>query len=497
MSDDLLQAEAELQRSFRRRRLIAVVVVVLALGGAAAAAWQVSRYETLILDKPIALLQVPGPRPEAPGPGPSVLNGVDLRRVHTELLGTWTIQAQKGGRQPAGRALARAIDGDSRLSVLFEMIEDTAEELDRGAALELTRLFADWSAYLDKAGAPWFISVKARGRRGQWSFYLKIYEVLADTSVTVGGRTSRVRILRRVDQINVRDGMLGHSGLEGAGAVLVADNLVRSFVREVWPALGGDGAGEVPSFSPAIQREAARALSAEQLALLRQTAGPRANVTAVLDALRDRRDCSGFRLRDHWYGVTREALDGIHKIARRMIEPGDCPPITVIEAVRLGRASTILQETEGLTEAVAAGVAWYARAVALHEARHIADNAVAVPEEDAPPLDVACPGCKREIGRRARVELSAYAAELTHPDTAVIALLQMCASRRGHKARFRERAERLLLSAILPEGCDAGVPDDLVLRGRRVDEALFERRDSVSFEAGWPSALPPWTRTDW
>ncbi len=493
---DLLD-EAALQRDARRKRVAAVVMVVAVVGGAGGFAWQLSQFETLIITDPFALIATVPPRPEATGPAPSKLGAVDLHALHTERLGRWTIEAQNGGRVPAAEDVVAAIRSDARLSALFQAIEDTAETLDYDSALELTRLFSEWSAYLDEAGAPWFVTLKADTRGGDWRFYLKIYEVLGDTRVTVGATTSRVRIMRRVDRINVRDGMLGHSGLGDAGAVLVLDNLVRSFVREVWPALGDPETSVVPSFAAAVRRDAARMLSEADFEILAKTAGARARITEALDAIRERRQCSRFRLRGHWYGLTFEALDGIEKVARRKKEPTDCPPLTVVEALRLAKASRTLQTTDGLAEAVAAGVAWYARAVALHEARHIADGAVGSTDRDAGPNDVPCPGCAREIGKRSRVELSAYAAELTHPDTATLALLQMCAGLSNRKTRFRQRAEGLLLDEILPEGCDAGVPDDLVARGRRTDAKLFGRQDVPAFADGWPARLSPWTRTDW
>src|SRR5690606_10919484 len=120
-----------------------------------------------------------------------------------------------------------------------------------------------------------------------------------------------------------------------------------------------------------------------------------------------------------------------------------------------------------LPRALEALVAWAARHVAVHEARHRLDHAdwgFGTP----PP----CPGCP-PLDDRARIEASAYLSTLASGE-AVMGLVQGCSVLDAGGAGAGERALRAVLSAM-EVACDAAPPADLRERAADVSAAWFER----------------------
>lgn len=77
-------------------------------------------------------------------------------------------------------------------------------------------------------------------------FYAKNYRVIDDSQGKVGGVSHRVRLLKRVDQTNVRELYLGQTSRFSDGALLTADRIVDSAVPRVWPLLDDTGDRQLP-----------------------------------------------------------------------------------------------------------------------------------------------------------------------------------------------------------------------------------------------------------
>jgi len=475
----------------RRQRvriaLISVVCLILAGGGAFAVAfpqviagWMPERYDV---------------RTEraARERTPAVLNGVDLRLVHGELLTDWWVaknRRARGGSVAASRAateaLQTALGGDPVLAGLFDSMNHVVAGDLWADADELTSLGEQWNAHIEDGGFGWVVEPRVM-RRGQIaSFYVKTYEVLADVDVELSG-PRRVRMLRRVDGSNVVENHLGHSG-DGDAAVLTLDRLTDFVADTLWPML--DPAATWPdqpvvaSFGPSVRAEMAAGLSAETYALLVETAPLRRELLAIQALVDDRKHCSNGVFYIDWLGMTGRGLASVKSLARdQKAERAICPVITVEESERLEAASLALQGTRGVEEAVGQLLSWASRKTAVHEARHVADGAVAGVEA---PVD--CTGCPPEFPPEANAELSAYLATFAEPSMAHTALLQACRMARGGYSFPHLAAMDLVGEALALNGCVEGPPADLPERAARLEQAFFGR----SVRAAIPAEFPTW-----
>jgi hypothetical protein len=423
---------------------------------------------------------------------PSVLHGVDLRQVHGRLLTDWWVQRNQprggGARgQQATAAVRAALAPDPELLAVFDGMDGVLKEDAWARSADFMDLGDRWNAHVAEAG--WVIdpAVMRRGQRVQ--AYIKAYEVLADVQVDVAG-PRRVQLLRRVDGSNVVESHLGHSG-DGEAAVLTLDRLTDFVADTLWPVLDADaGASKdavLAAFAGPVRAELAAGLSDASFALLAETAPHRRELLAVQASVDARKHCSRGVFFIDWLGMSERGVASARALAKEQkAERSLCPVVTPDEVDRMARASKALAKTDGIEDAVGELLAWGSRKTAVHEARHVADGAVA--GADAP---VPCPGCPPDFPPAARAELSAYLATLAEPSMAHTALLQACRVARGGQSRPHLAALDLLGEALDLRGCTEGPPADLAARAAALELELFGRSDRAALPADYPTWIEP------
>jgi hypothetical protein len=424
----------------------------------------------------------PRHRPEYP----PQLDGIDLAAVHGPLLTDWVIAAghdDPEARAGAQAAMRSAIAADANLTALFDELaalteaKRLADTRHRKRALWLTRA---WNQYLDDNGQPYFLDAHVR-MAARPSYVAMAYRVRADGRGTVDGDEHRVRLLERVDTLNLRELYTGYASSSVEGALVLADR-TRQFAEDrIWPALADEFApAQLPTavvrhwraLGPALLAAAERGLSEATLAVLRDTAGARAEGVAVAEAAQARRDCgSEFILRPlPWNGFESDALDRLE----RWVETGPCPSLTAEELAGLRRASTALQSPDlavTLPSALAELAAWRGRGVAIHELRHVADD-VDLEDDD----DLACAICPASASTVVRAELSAYLAELAWSEAPAIAFYDACLVAEANRTAH---AEALAILFDAARWSCAAVPDELSTRARELEQAAFGRSEEI------------------
>lgn len=471
-TDDDEPAWAEPPTTRRRWAVLLGCVLVLA-------AWQRHRVEDIAR-------AVAGAEPRHRPEHPPHLDEVDLEAVHGPLLTDWVIATghdDSDARAAAEAAMRSAIAADANLAALFdELVSLTearrlADARHRERALWLTRA---WNQYLDDNGQPYLLDAHVR-RAARPSYVAMAYRVRADGRGTVDGDEHRVRLLERVDTLNLRELYTGYASSSVDGALVLSDR-TRQFAEDrLWPALADEVAPTSSptavvrhwrALGPALLAAAERGLSEATLAMLRDTAGARAEGLAIAEAVQARRDCgSEFILRPlPWNGFEPDALDRLE----RWVETGPCPSLTAEELAGLRRASTALRAPEvaaTLPSALAELAAWRSRGVAIHELRHVADD-VDLDDDD----DLACAICPASAGTVVRAELAAYLAELAWSEAPAVAFFDACLVAEADQTAHAEAIAILFDAAGW--SCKA-VPDDVSTRARELEQAAFGRSEEI------------------
>ncbi len=417
------------------------------------------------------------------------LGAVDLEAVHRERWTDWIVAAARATPGTPDEELAEArlamraaIDADANLSDLFDKLDAivTSDRL-RGAgaqrqAIWLTRA---WNQYLDEHGYDFFMQSNVL-QEARPLFYAHIYRVVASTPGTVGEEPYRVRAVSRLDRINLRETYLGYASNEDEGAVVVSDRVVEFALDQIWPVLderGGDRLQQV--FAPMVASELRRSLPSEAVALLAETAPVRSEAVAAFAAIREREACSRLWVpRLPMAGYDREQLDRLSGF----VGAGRCAGITGDELSRLWKANEVLSQRDDLEEAAERLVAWVARAVAIHELRHVADDAEY--RDDPRP----CEPCISRDPPLVRSEAAAYVAELAWTDAPAAALYQIChATEGGTGAHARARA---VVMEALGGSCRDGVPAQLTESARALETSGFGGSAPIGLADDFPERLP-------
>ncbi|MCH9687022.1 MAG: hypothetical protein K0V04_36640 [Deltaproteobacteria bacterium] len=434
---------------------------------------------------------------------PPGLDAVDLVAVHEQLLPAWIIARGRRTRGLPGAAKAEdeaferlqtALEPDGNLLDIAQQWRSVAvpHALGKTPRRALYLGWA-WNHYLEQHEVPLFVQLSVLGTRFGPAFTAGIYHVHADAAVAVGTSAHRVRVISRVDHMNLREAYLGAAGHDGA--VVVVDRLRDFTLAEVWPLL--DPWAELSPatrsrFGAALRAEAEAQLPPEDFERLQASAGARWRITKTLDAIADRRvSCSsGFRINDvPPLGFPTDRLANLEAIAERHATRW-CPGITTAEVEVLREASASLSAVPGLEPALDVLVAWGAQHVAIHEARHLADAATVDGFEQ--PLD--CVSCPEAMGVQARTEVSGYLAGIAWSPSPALALYQACRSlatehRRptGSGSPHREALE-LLLRRMGPV-CALGPPQQLHALGRLLEMEMLGRSDPMALPADFPRRL--------
>lgn len=413
---------------------------------------------------------------------------VDLAHVHRDLLPAWTIAAAQPGdfvdqqrEAEAWLALSEALAPDPNLLALAS---DMRGAVQGGVWVhhdDLVYWMWAWSRYLEAPG--WRLEGGVRDPGDGAYFYVKTYQVVADTHVPLHGAERRVRLLRRADHTSTTENYLGHAGGGGGeGALLLAHRIQAFAVDHLWPlmdpALDGRRTGAARAWDAPVRAEIQAALSPAHARALQQGAARRQQMLAVRDQVHQRTDCSGFHIRRvDWKGFSDTLTARLERAVARDADAA-CPAITAEELAVLSARP----ETEGLEGALEALVAFAARATALHEAQHLADR------ED-PPACASAEFCAPfALGEGATGELSAYLTSFSSAEVGATAFYQACRATH-HGTGSHARAVSVAARALLPRGCTNPPPADLTAQAQAMRAAWQGEDKEPRLSPGFPTLV--------
>ena len=412
---------------------------------------------------------------------------VDLEHVHAELIPSWVV-ARGGMRDTHFTQLRREAGRDRNLGAILERMHQLADTDPVLNASELLGLISTWNAYLDKADQPWRMEGEILVNRtgGTDLLALRTYKVIHDGHTQVGDRRYRTLVQRRADGTSLVEPYLGHMRSWERGVILLHDRIKEYALDEIWPLLDPDTPPADPvaaAFAGPLRAAVREGLGAQTADRLEATAAARGTMIEAITSVHARHQCGSQFLisRLPWSGF--QAADvtrlEIHAAAARHQA---CPDVRPEEARALVNASRVLQATPDLQDAAERLTAWVAGAVAIHEARHAADDA----RLDADGV-FACSGCPADLGRVEALEASAYLASFAAPHQGVMSMFQACAL---DPDRLPDRAAAVaFLAERVGTTCEQGPPDDLVERARGVEIELFGRLTPVDL-LDFPVSLP-------
>lgn len=394
--------------------------------------------------------------------------GVDGLALHREQWPSWVLARDPATKAATLSSLTATVAHDPALVTLAGQLADGLER-DPRAAYDAVDV---WNAALGARGVPFALQAGGTAPHA----YVKGYWLAAEPTVRVGDRRTTVRVGVRVDRLNIVEGWLGVA--EDVGGAIVVVDRVRDFaVDDLWTRL--DPADDRP-LSAALRADVAARLPADAVAALAAAAPAQRALHAAVTAVQDRRGTcdSGFRLRVPWDGV--DDFASLRAYADEYAGQR-CPGITHAEVDALVAGTLAVRGDPALPAALERLVAYAARHVAVHEARHRLDH------EDwgfgTPP---PCGPCER-WSPRATIEASAYLAALASPD-AVVAVVQGCevlaSGAGGGSVTALER-----VWAVTGATCDGPLPPDLADRAAATARDWFGHGDQATVE-GLPDQLP-------
>ncbi len=422
---------------------------------------------------------------------------LSLDHVHEVLLPRWVIarNERRGDRREerasvADRAyqeLRYALGVDPNLVWWADEMNDALTEDPIGNASRIDYLLFAYNDYLDRAEVPWRIeaSMLRRPRRAP-VFATRSYHVLYDLRTE---REERLRLLRRADLTNIVESYLGHSTGRKDGALVMMDRVTDFAVRHVWPAMHAGLDDRLPvgerTLARFVRREASVALSPALREVLHETAVDQLALIEVASSIHARHSLCGSSFSVFglpWSGLSpsdrRSLIDALDRSRDK-----ECEEVTLGEAARMIGASERLSDTPRLADAVEELVTWVARAVAMHELRHVRDG------DD----ELACEDCPADLTSEARGELSAYLASFRAPDVGYVALMQACALEVDNAAMQllgpHEQALAFALAHLVPNGCTGAPPGDLYDRAAELSEQTFGAREGIHLPEGYPRRI--------
>lgn len=436
-----------------------------------------------------------------------------IERVHAELFPRWLIaEATQLASAPQDfAALYDAVEDPQLKAVLDDLSSAIAsgmilapprsDEPDVGAEVadvstevevevapppELNPLHIDllrrWNDRLEQLGEAFYvtgsISMTSTGPALISEFYVR----LADPVVKVGDREITTLILQRIDRTNIVEAYLGVAR-RGDVALVVTDRILELATDRIWLMLNPDTTSTDPldaAYAEAVRAEVAAGLGADTTAVLRRTAVDRKRLLDAVDEALARAKCGStmqFGL-IRWDGFDPATLDRLDAYAERdRIMP--CPTMKASEAATI-RASSRALQSEETKVALERLVAWLTRMIALHEARHTADEQVNNQHEDP----ASCPGCPVRLSRAARAELSAYVASFAWSTSPATAMYQACTAAFGAHGRAMR-----VINRELDRACTDPPPEDLAKRATDLQKKLFGAAPSMALPADYPDQL--------
>ncbi len=424
--------------------------------------------------------------PELPA-DPGAIDGVDLHRVHAELIPGWFIvlarlDPESPRVQEALGALQEGVAGSPQLLAIVSELHTLVAEDPWANSDRIFALTDAWNVHLRALGQPWHLESNVVDMGSGPFFYAKSYRVEADLVVPVEGIDTPLKVLRRVDNTNVRESYLGMVVQGQEQALVMVDRVRELALDELWPlmdpALDPELSAYEAAFATAVRAEVLGGFAPEHQRVLSRTARARFELMSVASAMELRQACGGGLrvLQVPWQGMDASELDGLEQLARRDAHQA-CPSVTLGEVDRLREATAAVRAEAELEPALESLAAWAARGTAVHELRHVADTR-AHGEGRLP-----CTGCD-ELSVAAVREASAYLASTAWSRARASALYQACSQTSGaHAAAVDWLGDRL-------GGACEGPPVDLGERAEALEAELFGARGSIVLPPGWPERLP-------
>ena len=208
--------------------VVGAIALVLAVGAALAVALP-------ILLKPFHPRSLPG--------GPVFADHVPS---HVVAVSRGDVGGAGAAREAALGSDAKAALGDDAVAALGALL-DATESLARAkppdqepASQRYVAAAATLNRSLEKTASPFFVDADALGRRGRTMPILLTFYVQREMSARSGDTTVRCVHLRRLDDINLRQGYLGYTRPTMPAAVVLLDQIETELVRLVLPALPED-----------------------------------------------------------------------------------------------------------------------------------------------------------------------------------------------------------------------------------------------------------------
>ncbi len=331
---------------------------------------------------------------------------------------------------------------------------------------------------------PFSVQLPLNGRQRAAGLWALSYFVLGDVALRAGERAIPALLLTRVDDLGVVEGYAGHAAENAEAAFVLVDRVSELAANRLWPLLAPELDHRLPefhrAFADAVRAELEVGLPAGVFATLRETASARGDLVWTRESINERRSCgSWFSLR--WVpmrGFARDDLDEWRSVASSA-GTGICPAITYGELDVLRDASWAIAHTAGVREAVHTLSAFAARAVAIHEARHVLDF-------DA---KLTCSDCPSWASESVLLETSAFLASLAWGDAPAVAAFELCELVNESDSMMYRRAAWIITERVLPGGCEGGPPADLRERAAALEHELFGRSERIELPADFPAQL--------
>jgi hypothetical protein len=424
---------------------------------------------------------------------PHILSTIDAAKVHRQLLPAWIISLQHNphsiGRRNAEDAFGMLRDEAGKDPNLAGLLDRLHEKLMDGTydfQGEIQALIKGWNGYLARGGVPFRIEYRIeRTQRGP-ELRIRCYRVIADVPVSVAHSEQHVLLLARQDQTNLVEAFLGQTATDRGAALVITDRIAEFAIDRLWPLFEAHDETSELELLGKVRHEARLALDKSVAEPLTRSFSIHRALETELASLARRRGCGAGVLieRVPWNGLSDPALAMVNRVAQKN-ERRHCQRVTPTDADRIRAISQQLREHPDLAQALGSLAGWLAKAVVVHEARHLADETLA-PEAGAVRL---CPGCPESFDYRARAEVSAYLASFETVGVGYVALLQAC----GNEADGRgssSTALGFLLPRLLVKGCAGPMPDDLYARAAATRVQLLGRDDSIGLPTDFPAAIP-------
>jgi len=427
----------------------------------------------------------------------ALLSQIDFDKVHRELLPAWVIAMQHDpytlGRNEADRtfnALRAEAGKDPNLAALLdELFEKMMEDVAVWHA-DLAELWRGWNLYMARNGLAWRVEHHIERHAKGSLLFARSYHVLSDMQVTTAGEPYRALLLARADRTNLVEAFFGQTSIEHDGALIISDRIVEFVTAQVLPMFAREPALQrndlQRAFASHVRREAVQSLSAETVEALQDGATRRDRLLAATREIGQRKGCGRTVVIEEvpWTGLTDRALGKVQRAAEKNARK-NCRRLTRSDADFLAQESRSLASDEALEHAIGRAGAWLARAVVVHEVRHLADDRHAEQGGRTP----ACALCPETLGGSERAEVRAYLASFGTEGMGYLALMQACGTG-AHGQGPTGAALGWVLGKLLPSGCEGPLPEDLYARARAMESLLFGSSDAFDLPAAFPSELP-------